>query len=878
VTVQIVKGATVLASTTADASGNWSATVATPLADGAHVLQAVALDQNLNARGAAPVTWTVDTTAPAAPAIDPIPGGVLRPAISGSAEPGAQVVLILNNQAPGAPVAVGQDGRFTVQLSHDLLTGENTLGFRVLDAAGNVAQSSLSVNYAPPITEGADTVTGTSAGDVLDALGGNDLIFGLAGADALSGGAGDDTLDGGAGDDTLLGGAGEDRAVFAGARSDYTINRSDDGFIIKNNNNGETDVVSAVEIFEFGGSTIMSDFLATEGADTLQGGASADVISGLGGDDLIDGAGGDDTLSGGAGADTLTGGAGVDLVRYDAAASITFSTGKWAITSDGAVDVVSGAEIVDDSGAGRTLLVGGDGFATIQAAVNAAQAGDTILVAPGTYDENVVIRTSGVTLLSTGGREATVIRGVQGGSELGALVLTTGVNDVRIGDAGQGFTIIGLDGAPAIERAAVYLQGAHARIDIEGNRITANGDGGLMSEYNAAVTDFRIDGNIFNGQTFTGETPGGSGFGGQFSELNVPRQLVVIGGGSGSTSAGYNTQRVSFTNNEVSGTAGGTNSLGQEQGNSLVTIDAFDSVISGNVFTGFTNRFGYALRARGPDTDVTGNTVDNAASDSLGFFIDNKGVPGIYAGNTVNGGGFNEVLSGTPGADTLSGGAGADALDGGDGNDVLTGGAGADTLTGGGGVDTARYAGEASVSFTLGGWSVSFDGATDRLGGVEIVDDSAPGGSCWWAAAGTARSRRRSTPRRRATPSSSLPATTTSAPASTSTRTSPSWAPTRAWRGRPRAGRSRSSRARRRGRPSPSGPASTSWSTGSASSAAASMAAARARPPSPTACSSWTPQRTTTRSSAATRPATSSTSPTTWWSRPASGPAAAACS
>src|SRR5206468_6864404 len=40
---------------------------------------------------------------------------------------------------------------------------------------------------------------------------------------------------------------------------------------------------------------------------------------------------------------------------------------------------------------GRTLLVGNGGFATIQAAVNAAHDGDTILVASGTYVEQVLV-------------------------------------------------------------------------------------------------------------------------------------------------------------------------------------------------------------------------------------------------------------------------------------------------------------------------------------------------------------------------------------------------------------------------------------------------------------------------------------------------------
>ena len=61
-----------------------------------------------------------------------------------------------------------------------------------------------------------------------------------------------------------------------------------------------------------------------------------------------------------------------------------------------------------------TLEVGtGHPFSTIQAALDAAAPGDTVLVSPGTYTENVTISKS-LTLLSTGGRDDTTIQGISG--------------------------------------------------------------------------------------------------------------------------------------------------------------------------------------------------------------------------------------------------------------------------------------------------------------------------------------------------------------------------------------------------------------------------------------------------------------------------------
>src|SRR5262245_58313155 len=50
------------------------------------------------------------------------------------------------------------------------------------------------------------------------------------------------------------------------------------------------------------------------------------------------------------------------------------------------------------------------GYMTIQAAINAANPGDTVNVCPGTYVENVAINKASLTVRSTGGARVTVIK------------------------------------------------------------------------------------------------------------------------------------------------------------------------------------------------------------------------------------------------------------------------------------------------------------------------------------------------------------------------------------------------------------------------------------------------------------------------------------
>ncbi|QGJ71280.1 Hypothetical protein PBC10988_29840 [Planctomycetales bacterium 10988] len=298
----------------------------------------------------------------------------------------------------------------------------------------------------------------------------------------------------------------------------------------------------------------------------------------------------------------------------------TYADDMFTITNnqgDGGLD--AGDEVTfaeGETGEVTGLIFGTDAFSTIQEAVDAADPEETVMVGTGTFVENVTINKN-ITLLSTQGREMTTIEGITGDPEFGAIFVTNNTTGVQIGGVDQGFTIIGIDNAnPGLEKAAIYFQGSHSDAEIYDNEIQANGDSGMTTEYAATITGFIIDGNEFSGKTFVGEEPAGTGFSQQFSLFNVPRQLLVMGGGTG----GGNTSNITFTNNELTGIVGGSNIDG-EQGNTMITLDSVGATITGNTFAGTTTRFGSALRARGPNTEISGNSFDNTNMSETTNFV-----------------------------------------------------------------------------------------------------------------------------------------------------------------------------------------------------------------------------------------------------------------
>jgi subtilisin family serine protease len=91
--------------------------------------------------------------------------------------------------------------------------------------------------------DGNNTIVANAAGGTLHGMGGND---------ALRGAAGKDVLDGGAGNDTLSGGDGFDVALYHGARANYTITRTADGYTVADRTGADgSDTLTGIERLQF---------------------------------------------------------------------------------------------------------------------------------------------------------------------------------------------------------------------------------------------------------------------------------------------------------------------------------------------------------------------------------------------------------------------------------------------------------------------------------------------------------------------------------------------------------------------------------------------------------------------------------------------------
>ncbi|HGT4079792.1 Ig-like domain-containing protein [Pseudomonas aeruginosa] len=140
--------------TTADGSGNWTFTPATPLANGT-VVNAVAQDPagNTGPQG----STTVDAVAPNTPVVNPSNGNLLN----GTAEPGSTVTLTDGNGNPIGQVTADGSGNWSFTPGTPLANG-SVINALAQDAAGNTSgPASTTVDSVAPATPVLDPSNGT---------------------------------------------------------------------------------------------------------------------------------------------------------------------------------------------------------------------------------------------------------------------------------------------------------------------------------------------------------------------------------------------------------------------------------------------------------------------------------------------------------------------------------------------------------------------------------------------------------------------------------------------------------------------------------------------------------------------------------------------
>ncbi|ERY45727.1 Ig-like domain-containing protein, partial [Pseudomonas aeruginosa] len=140
---------------TADGSGNWTFTPATPLANGT-VVNAVAQDPagNTGPQG----STTVDAVAPNTPVVNPSNGNLLN----GTAEPGSTVTLTDGNGNPIGQTTADANGNWSFTPSTPLPDG-TVVNVVARDAAGNSSPpASVTVDAVAPATPTVDPSNGTT--------------------------------------------------------------------------------------------------------------------------------------------------------------------------------------------------------------------------------------------------------------------------------------------------------------------------------------------------------------------------------------------------------------------------------------------------------------------------------------------------------------------------------------------------------------------------------------------------------------------------------------------------------------------------------------------------------------------------------------------
>jgi hypothetical protein len=262
---------------------------------------------------------------------------------------------------------------------------------------------------------------------------------------------------------------------------------------------------------------------------------------------------------------------------------------------------------------------------TIQSAINAASSGDTVLVAPGTYKENINFSGKAITLKSSGGARVTIIDG--GGV---APVLTFSSNETS-SSVLSGFTL--QNGTSTFNSqysgGGIFISFASPTIknNIIQNNTACAGGAGIEVYFGSPL----IQGNTIKRNSQTGCSGGGGGGieAGGASTVQIIGNLIQnnswgnSGGGIFLNSVGS----ALIKNNVITGNVGG----GIAMINGVSGTAIVQNLISGN-----TSSWGSGVYWSNPPGIFVNNTVvDGPASGGSTLATDDFGTPVTVANNII---------------------------------------------------------------------------------------------------------------------------------------------------------------------------------------------------------------------------------------------------